>query len=188
MLLTTAQQRKVENNLGLVNKVIHDKLRTNYQIGICGYDDSFQIGCIGLCKATDKGGTFSVYVYRLIWNEIRDALISVTRQMEVPCDELSYIPAKQATSEEQEDIRMDLEHALKRAKAEAPPSTAKGIEAVEQMAQGYTRYEIGERMGTTDKLVCAWVSKAGKYLRSRPEGRVLAAAYCIKQIENGAES
>lgn len=40
------------------------------------YDDIFRIGCIGLCKAaaTDKGGTFFTYAYRLIWNEICDAL------------------------------------------------------------------------------------------------------------------
>lgn len=80
---------------------------------------------------------------------------------------------------------MDLEHALKRAKAEAPPSTAKGIEAMEQMARGYTSREIGEQMGATDKLVCACVSKARKYLRSRLEGQDLAAVYCIKQVENG---
>lgn len=46
MLLTTAQQRKVENNLGLVNKVIHDKLRANYQIGICGYGDFFRLAAL----------------------------------------------------------------------------------------------------------------------------------------------
>lgn len=80
---------------------------------------------------------------------------------------------------------MDLEHALKRAKAEAPPFTVKGIKAMEQMSRGYTSHEIGERMVTTDKQVCAWVSKAKKYLRSRPEGQALAAVYCIKQVENG---
>lgn len=34
--------------------------------GVLIYDDVFQIGCIGLCKAAaiDKGGTFSTYAYR----------------------------------------------------------------------------------------------------------------------------
>ena len=184
MLLTTQQQRKVEDNVSLVHRVIHDKIHAPYQIGIYGYDDFFQIGCIGLCKAaaTDKGGTFSTYAYRLIWNEICDALISATRRQanETACDAFPYIPAEQEVSEEQLDVRIDLERALKQAKAEAPPSTVKGMEAMEQMAQGYTSREIGERMGASDKLVCAWVSKARKYLRSRPEGQALAAVYHLK--------
>lgn len=181
MLLTIEQQRKVEDNVGLVHRVIHDKLHAPYQIGIFGYYDFFQIGCIGLCKAaaTDKGGIFSTYAYRLIWNEICDILISATRRQakEIACDEFPYIPAEQELSEEQVNVRMDLEQALKQAKAEAPLSTVKGIEAMKLMADGYTSREIGERMGASDKLVCAWVSKARKYLRSCPEGQALAAVY-----------
>ena len=72
MTLTAEQQKKVEQNIRLVQKVINDKVHGPYQLGIYTYDDIFQIGCIGLCKAaaTDKGGTFSTYAYRLIWNEI----------------------------------------------------------------------------------------------------------------------
>lgn len=183
MLLTTEQQRKVEDNVGLVHRVIHDKFHAPYQIGIFGYDDFFQIGCIGLCKAaaTDKGGTFSTYAYRLIWNEICDALISATRRQtkEIACDELPYIPAEQEISEEQVNIRTDLEQVLKQAKSEAPPSTVKGIEAMKLMAEGYTSREIGEQMGASDKLVCAWVSKARKFLKNQPEAKALAAAYHI---------
>ena len=78
MTLTAEQQKKVEENIRLVRKVINDKIHGPYQLGIYTYDDIFQIGCIGLCKAaaTDKGGTFSTYAYRLIWNEICDALRS----------------------------------------------------------------------------------------------------------------
>ena len=66
----------------LVQKVINDKIHGPYQLGIYTYDDIFQIGCIGLCKAaaTDKGGTFSTYAYRLIWNEVCDALIYSTKR------------------------------------------------------------------------------------------------------------
>ena len=48
---------------------------------IYSHDDLYQIGCIGLCKAaaTDKGGCFSTYAYRLIWNEICDAQPSILR-------------------------------------------------------------------------------------------------------------
>ena len=69
MILTNEQQKKVNDNIRLVQKVINDKISGSYQLGIYSYDDIFQIGCIGLCKAaaTDKGGIFSTYAYRLIW-------------------------------------------------------------------------------------------------------------------------
>ena len=57
MKLNAEQQKKVEDNLGLVNKVINDKVHGPYYLGMYTRDDLFQIGCIGLCKAaaTDKG-------------------------------------------------------------------------------------------------------------------------------------
>ncbi|MBR3995250.1 MAG: sigma-70 family RNA polymerase sigma factor, partial [Clostridia bacterium] len=77
MKLTAAQQKLVEDNLGLVGKVIAQKVHGLHNIPYYTYDDLFQIGCIGLSKAaaTDKGGVFSTYAYRLIWNEICDALV-----------------------------------------------------------------------------------------------------------------
>ena len=69
---------------------------------------------------------------------------------------------------------MDLFHALSSARKDAPPSTAKGIDAMILMSQGYTSSEIGERMGASAKLVCAWVSKARKFLRACPEMETIA--------------
>lgn len=42
------------------------------------------------------------------------------------------------------------------------------------MSQGYTSSEIGERMGASAKLVCAWVSKARKFLKACPEMETIA--------------
>ena len=81
MTLTAEQMRIVEENMGLVGKVIKDKVHGLGQPGTPAYEDLFQTGCIGLCKAaiTDKGGCFSTYAYRLIWNEICDELSRSTR-------------------------------------------------------------------------------------------------------------
>lgn len=81
-MLSAGQRRKVEENIGLVHKVISDKVHGTFQYGMYSREDLFQIGCIGLCKAvaSDRGGCFSTYAYRLIWNEICDALISSTRK------------------------------------------------------------------------------------------------------------
>lgn len=175
MTLTREQQRKVEENLGLVHKVINDKVHGPYQLGIYSRDDLYQIGCIGFCKAaaTDKGGNFSTYAYRLIWNQICDALIYSTRRqaLEMSCDE---IPHQAEAPDPFSETAMVLDAALDRAEAAAPPSTAKGIKALRLMAQGYTCREIGDQMGASDKLVCAWISKARKFLKARPEIAELA--------------
>ena len=73
---------------------------------------------------------------------------------------------------------MDISQLLSAARKEAPPSTAKGIDAMILMSQGYTSREIGERMGASAKLVCAWVSKARKFLKAFPETEAIAV-YCL---------
>lgn len=82
MTLTIEQQKLVEENLGLVGKVIKDKVHGLDTMYFYTYDDLFQIGCIGLSKAAmkDKGGCFSTFDYRLIWNEIFDALAYATKR------------------------------------------------------------------------------------------------------------
>ena len=134
MMLSEKCQRKVEENIGLVHGVLHDRLHPPYQVGMYSYDDLFQIGCIGLCKAaaTDKGGTFSTYAYRLIWNEICDAMIYAARRQanESACDVTPFVAAEQAVPEELSVFYIDIEKVLAAAKAEAPPSTGKGIDAM----------------------------------------------------------
>ncbi len=148
------------------------------QWGFYTYDDLFQIGCVGLCKAaaTDKGGTFSTYAYRLIWHEICDALIQSTKRYsdEITADVTPYKKVETENGEFLSGLRIDLFQALSSARREAPPSTAKGIDAMVMMSQGYTSSEIGERMGASAKLVCAWVSKARKFLKERPETEAIA--------------
>jgi len=54
--LNDEQRILVEENMGLVGKVIKDCLQNPSAQGCYTYDDLFQIGCIGLCKAaqTDR--------------------------------------------------------------------------------------------------------------------------------------
>lgn len=170
MKLSEERQKKVEENLGLINKVINDKVHGPYQMGIYSREDLFQIGCIGLCKAaaTDKGGNFSTYAYRLIWNQICDALIYSTRRQ---ANEVTYDVSPYTAEADENDLALGIaiDQALEKAKLEAPPSTVKGIEAIRLMADGFTCREIGEWMGATDKVVAAWISKARKFLKSRKD-------------------
>lgn len=178
MNLTAEQQKKVEQNIRLVQKVINDKVHGPYQLGIYTYDDIFQIGCIGLCKAvaTDKGGTFSTYAYRLIWNEICDALIYSTRRQatELSSDILPLVVEEPTVTVEDIAMQMDVQTALESAKRDASSCVLKGIDAMIQMSEGHSSKEIGDELGVSANLVCAWVSKARKYLKSRPEILALA--------------
>ena len=78
MTLSEEQRLQVEANMGLIGKVLKDKLRGSSALGVYTHEDLFQIGCVGLCKAVaedKKAGCFSTFAYRLIWNEICDALV-----------------------------------------------------------------------------------------------------------------
>ena len=146
MTLTQPQQRKVEQNLGLVGKVIKDKVHNPGQNSIYSYDDLYQIGCIGLCKAaySDKGGCFSTYAYRLIWNEICTALIYANRRAAKECELIPEVLGKEDNLDEHHELSMILD----RLEANA---------------------EIGSILGESDKCVAARISRTRKYLRSHPD-------------------
>lgn len=171
MKLTVQQQKLVEDNIGLVGKVIKDKVHNIVRCGFYTYDDLFQIGCIGLSKAaaSDKGGVFSTYAYRLIWNEICDALIYASRRTssEEISDTLQLV--KDENSQSYSDIKVDLYCIIRSAKKNATPSVAMGIDALLLMNDGYTAKDIGVRFGKTTNTITALISKARKFLRAIPE-------------------
>ena len=173
--MTQEQQKIVEENMGLVGKVIKDKVRQLGQPSVPSYDDLFQTGCIGLIKAamTDKGGTFSTYAYRLIWNEICDELVRNTRLVlnEQPADAIEISKQVQDPLETH-----DLRHTLQQAKEQAHGGAARGIECLELMVQGYNSQEIGDIVGADAGTVRMWMTRARKYLKGLPELRQYAEA------------
>ena len=177
MTLNSEQQQLVEKNMSLVGKVIRDKVRGIGAIGIFTYDDLYQIGCIGLCKAaaTDRGlCQFSTYAYRLIWNEICDALISGSKKSEKELlveDVLS--PATEASEGIVADLKIDLEKALEKAERTAPSGVRKGIRALLLMTQGYSSRDVGDKLHLPDNSVRALASKARAYLRRQPEFQLI---------------
>ena len=173
--MTQDQQYLVERNMGLVGKVIKDKVHGLGQLGVPSYEDLYQIGCIGLCKAaiSDKVGCFSTYAYRLIWNAICDELIRATRLSgkEQPFDSL-----EDPIDDIQQDAldTFDLRLALQQAKDSAQGVTAKGIHCLELTAQGYSSQEIAAIVHAEAATVRMWMTKARRYLRSIPELRQYA--------------
>ena len=178
--MTQEQQKKVTDNMGLVAKVIREKVHPPYSIGIYTYDDLYQIGCIGLCKAaaTDKGGTFSTYAYRLIWNEICDALIYATRRQSREVligDEGNLADCQTHLEPEAFDKREITRAAVEKAKAGATPFMSRCIDLLVRKTRGETCKEIGQALGTSDKQVAAYISKARRYLKKHPDMQMAAS-------------
>ena len=167
--MTPEQQRIVEENMGLVGKVIKDKVHGLGQPGTPAYEDLFQTGCIGLCKAamTDKGGCFSTYAYRLIWNEICDELSRCTRltQKEQSAETIDLRVEWQQNPLQTSELR----HTLQQAKHNAPGVAAKGITCLELTVQGYSSQEIGTIFQAEAATIRMWMTKARRYLKGIPE-------------------
>ena len=165
------RSRIIEENLGLVGQVIKDKVRDIHRLGIFTYEDLFQTGCLGLCKAVDTyregAGSFSTYAYTLIRNEIFDALKYATfrRTHETVFDQKD--PQICSSEESVYETANETYQTLRDIRSRASGITAKGIDALLLLAQGYTHHEIGLRMGhVSANNVSAWVARARKFLRS----------------------
>lgn len=169
--LTDEQRIKVEENMGLVGRVIQDCVHTLDKGCIYDYDDLFQIGCEGLIKAaqTDRPGhacAFSTYAYRLIRNEIYTQLEYATRrgrEVATPPEDIPYSTSEENALEQMESCSALL-GLLDRAEHTAGGVTAKGIQAIRMLADGYSSREIGERFGVPANHITAWVAKARKHI------------------------
>ena len=167
------RSRIIEGNLGLVGQVIKDKVHDIHNIAIFTYEDLFQVGCIGLCKAVDTyregEGCFSTYAYALIRNEIFDALKYATfrRNREAVLDTVDLRTC--ADEEPSVDFIHETYQTVHAARLRTSGITAKGIDALLLLAQGYTHSEIGARMGgVSANNISAWVARARKFLRTEP--------------------
>ena len=178
--MTTEQQKKVTENMGLVAKVIREKVSPPYQVGLYTYDDLYQIGCIGLCKAvaTDNGGTFSTYAYRLIWNEICDALIYATRRQsrEILIEDDAFLADSHTHIDLEEMEKREMTRAaVNKAKQSATPVMVRCIDMLIRNSRGESCKDIGKSIGVSDKQVASYVSKARKYLKNHPAMQMAAA-------------
>lgn len=168
--LTNEQRVRVEENMGLVGKVIRDCVHTLDKGCIYDYDDLFQIGCIGLCKAaqadrTERKGAFSTYAYVSIRNEIYTQLEYATRRGREQATDPGELPCTILDEDlEDREACRDLMCLLDWAEETAAGATAKGIQAIRMRIDGYSCKEIGELLGSPANHVTAWISKARKYL------------------------
>lgn len=180
--LTPAQQQRVEDNMGLVGKVIADRVYAPNKLGLFTRDDLFQVGCMGLCKAAAKfkeggKGQFSTYAYRTIYNEICDAMRYSTlrsgREIATEQAALEEHPTGEVGSM---DPIGDVFAILDKATAEASEPIRNGAKAMAMRADGFSAAEISESLAAPQAKIRMWISRARKYLADVPELGALAAA------------
>jgi RNA polymerase sigma factor (sigma-70 family) len=174
MPLNREQQVLVENNMGLVGKVIKENVHNINNIGLFTYHDIYQIGCLGLIKAARgyKPGEskFSTYAYIAIRNKIYNALdyATVRRNGEVVTG-IEDVIRLVTTYDEYSYNKTSLDSLLEAARNRATGVTAKGIDAIRLLSDGFTNREVGELMGgVSANYITAWVSKARAFLKKDP--------------------
>jgi len=167
MKLTDEQRLLVEENMGLVKTVISQHVHAPNGLGVYDYDDLFQIGCIGLCKAAvsfkPQGKPFSIYACVVIRNEIFGVLTlsSRKRAKELPLSFIEDTPGESDALPKEVDVCI----ALDSVKQRMGGVCAKGLEALQLKAQGYSSAEIGEMYGVSANNVTAWIARARSRLK-----------------------
>jgi RNA polymerase sigma factor (sigma-70 family) len=176
MCLTEVQKAQVEQFMPLVKRVIANCVHGS--TGIYDFDDLYQIGCIGLCKAAasyeeSRQAQFETYAYVLIRNEIFKALEYANRRAaHESYVDIEALPLESAPAPE---VDMGVAEALGAAAAKASGVIAKGIAAIRLQAEGYSCKEIGTRFGASGNTVSAWVSRARKWLKKDVRMAMLAS-------------
>ena len=173
--LSDEQRKLVENNLAVIDQVIRRKISMNREIPGMEYDDLYQIGAIGLCKAATKyqkreNATFETYAFQVIKNELLDHIRCVLRKEEARSrfisDEEVYLRQVQSRQIElplNESSPIDI---LLEKRNDVSETTRKGIDAMVLQMQGYSGTDIAKKYDEKPNYIAACISRARKYLQN----------------------
>ena len=180
------KKKRVEEHLGLVHMVMKQYIHFQNGTGSYTYEDLFQVGCIGLWKATQSyvsgKSQFSTYACLLIRNEIYNELCKTKRfRKETSVENITeYISntnfhqdPEEASFETQiektlltQQLKPKIWNALQEAKNESSGITKRGIEALEYKLCGMKCSEIAAFFQAPVNHITAWIARARKYLKT----------------------
>ena len=171
-ILHDAQRKLVEDNLMIIDQVIKKKIRSTDSICGLEYDDLYQIGAMGLCKAAAHyqkvpGVKFETYAYQVVKNTILDHLRDVFRRQDAYTlflQDKDHYAAGSHLLDHVIDEQITLQ-ALDDTKKRYGASVRTGIDAIALKAQGYNGADIAERFGVKANYITACISRAQKYLK-----------------------
>ncbi|HJC23224.1 MAG TPA: sigma-70 family RNA polymerase sigma factor [Candidatus Eisenbergiella merdavium] len=176
------QSRKLsEDHLYLVRRIVLGTIGLNESIQGLGYDDLYQVGCEGLCHAAiNYDDSYQTPFSAFAATVIRNRLISHCRNVGRLQARLNYLDAPTGCEDglTGQDLLADNlsiqegltdEEALSLLKEVEKDYTGvcrKGIEALRFRFMGHSCKEIAAHYGVKPNHVSAWISRAGKRLRT----------------------
>jgi RNA polymerase sigma factor (sigma-70 family) len=182
-MLTPEQEKLFEENKNLIHETIKRYVTNAGAYGINDYDDLFQIGSIGLCKAiksynpnNEKKAKFSTYAVFVIRNQLYNAYRDCNSKVEEDSVsltdefvELNVDLAYNNINSMYDDMLMKEGLELIDKCAEKYTGIAKkGAEAIKLSLLGYSCNDIAQMYNVETKLLTAWMSRSRKKLQREP--------------------
>ena len=172
--LTTAQQRLVEENLAVVERVLRFDVRANPCIAGLDYEDLYQEGCVWLCKAVltfdPVRGSFAPYARRVVQNGLVGYCRNVLSKYQHTVLLGDLKPAVLTALDVQNAVscHAKCETPLLLATAESQYSgvTRKGVHALALQVSGMPLTAVAVHMSAPPNHVSAWISRAVHKLRN----------------------
>lgn len=180
-VLTSEQQNLVEQNIGLVERIVSRYIRANE--GVCGLsrDDLRQEGALALCHAAAAydgvSAQFSTYATTLIRNHLLDCCKSANTQQKHLCSlpvgpgfagdgHPPSIPEPTAADEVERLIdQLDIAALLAHYKSAYSGVALLGLEALELKIRGFSGADIARLYHTEPNHVGAWISRTKAKLK-----------------------
>ena len=172
--LTAAQQRLVEENLAVVERVLRFDVRANPCIAGLGYEDLYQEGCVWLCNAAltfdPARGSFTPYARRVIQNGLvgycRNVLSKHQRTVSLSDLEPAVLAALETQNAASSHTKCETPLLLATAESQCNGIVRKGVHALALQVSGIPLTAVAARMSAPPNHVSAWISRAVHKLRN----------------------
>ena len=172
--LTTAQQRLVEENLTVVERVLRFDVRANPCIAGLSYEDFYQEGCVWLCKAAltfdPARGSFASYARRVVQNGLvgycRNVLSKYQRTVSLGDLEPTMLAALEAQNAVSSHTKCETHLLLAAVESQYSGVTRKGVHALALQVSGVPLTAVATRMSAPPNHVSAWITRAVHKLRN----------------------
>ena len=181
-IVSIDQNRLIEVSMPLVGWTVRRYFTCKENVVGLSYDDMFQEGCVGLCKAVSaydrSRGEFDTFAVSVIRNHLIDYCRYMTADVrngptcsleeitENGWDGTGADPEAPLGTEEDSLSTLCASGFLENRKRRYEGSARLGIEALElKVLGGYGVTDIARRYGFKPNLVGAWISRAAKKIR-----------------------
>lgn len=172
--LTADQQRLVEENLTIVERVLRFDINANPCVAGLGYKDLYQEGCVWFCNAAltfdPARGSFASYAQRVVQNGLVGYCCNVLSKYQRTVSLGDLEPAVLAALEAQNAVsshpKCETPLLLVAAESQYSGVTRKGVHALALQVSGIPLTAVAVRMSVPPNYVSAWISRAVRKLRN----------------------